>query len=252
MLVRSVATGVDGRSLPGLVNATADHRTPFAERWAGWFVTGQTGTLRHLGNTTIANPDADDEPPVTRLESITERAEPAAYLSPHSDVAALLVFNHQMHMMNLLTRLGWETRVALADVAPARTTTIARAAADVVDYMLFVDEPPLPAAVTGSSGFTERFSAMGPRDRRGRSLRQLDLRTRTLRYPLSYMIYSEAFDALPREAREAVYARLWAVLSGAESGPRYARLSASDRQAVLEILRETKAGLPPAFGPPTT
>ena len=85
-----------------------------------------------------------------------------------------------------------------------------------VDYLLFVDEPRLPAPVKGASGFAERFSALGPRDRKGRSLRELDLQTRVLKYPCSFLIYSPAFDALPAEARDAIYARLSTVLSGTD------------------------------------
>ncbi len=72
-----------------------------------------------------------------------------------------------------------------------------------------------------------------------------------MRYPCSYMIYSEAFDALPSDAREAVYRRMWQILSGKDKAAKYGRLSFVDRQAVVEILRETKQGLPNYFQPPT-
>jgi hypothetical protein len=243
LLLRSVATASDGAALPYLANATPDHRTPFEERWAGWFVTGGTAGVRHLGNATIARPRAPDAaatPASVPLASMAGRFDPAGYPSLHSDVAAHLVFTHQVHMMNLITRLGWQTRVTLADRAPDAARSIAAAAVDFVDYMLFVDEPRLPAPVTSASGFAERFGALGPRDRRGRSLRELDLRTRVLKYPCSYLIYSPAFDALPAEARTAIYARLSAILAGKITGERYQRLTASDREAILEILRDTK------------
>jgi hypothetical protein len=113
--------------------------------------------------------------------------------------------------------------------------------------MLFVDEAPLPAGVKGSCGFAERFSSSGRRDRRGRSLHQLDLTNRMLRYPCSYMIETPAFDALPESAKEAVYRRLWVILSGEERGALYTRLARADRQAIVEILRETKKDLPQYF-----
>jgi hypothetical protein len=188
-MIRSVATAGDGASLSYLANATVDHRTPFEERWAGWFVTGGTAGLRHLGNATIANPrlaTAEATPAVTPLETLDARLDRTGYLSPHSDIAALLVFEHQMHMMNLITRIGWQTRVALAEQGAEAARTAATAmATEFVDYMLFVDEPRLPAPVTGTSGFAERFGALGPRDRRGRSLRELDLRTRGQNYTVS-------------------------------------------------------------------
>ena len=105
-------------------------------------------------------------------------------------------------------------------------------------------EQPLTATIKGTSGFAEQFSAQGPADGRGRSLRQLDLERRLLRYPCSYMIYSAAFGALPPPAREGIYVRMWAVLSGRDTNPKYGRLSADDRRAVMEILRETLPDLP--------
>ena len=243
-LLRSVATAPDGASLTYLANSTMDHRTPFEERWAGWFVTGATGSMRHLGNRTIAaprDPGAAATPAASPLVTIAGKVDVAGYLSPYSDIAALLVFDHQMHMMNLITRIGWQTRVALADRAPDAAASLAGAASEFVDYLLFVDEPPLPAPVTGASGFTERFSALGPRDRQGRSLRELDLERRLLKYPCSYLIYSPAFDALPSESKVAIYTRLSDVLNGKVTGERYRRLSAADRRAIAEILRDTKS-----------
>ena len=61
------------------------------------------------------------------------------------------------------------------------------------------------------------------------------------------MIYTDAFDALPDLAKDAVYARLWSVLSGQEPDTVYARLSRDDRQAIVEILRDTKTDLPAYF-----
>ena len=60
---------------------------------------------------------------------------------------------------------------------------MAGVASEVVDYLLFIDETPLSGQITGSSGFAERFSARGPRDRKGRSLYQLDLNRRLMKYP---------------------------------------------------------------------
>jgi lysyl-tRNA synthetase class I len=61
------------------------------------------------------------------------------------------------------------------------------------------------------------------------------------------MIYTEAFDNLPEDVREAIFQRMWQILSGQEKGERYARLSFAGRKAVVDILRETKHGLPVYF-----
>jgi hypothetical protein len=61
--------------------------------------------------------------------------------------------------------------------------------------------------------------------------------------PCSYLVYSEAFDALPLPARDVVYRRLLEVLTGCDQTPAYRRLLRADRQAILEILLATKPGL---------
>jgi hypothetical protein len=122
--------------------------------------------------------------------------------------------------------------------------------AEFVDYLLFVDEMRLPAGIQSGSGFVAKFSAEGARDSNGRSLHQLDLNRRLMRYPCSYLIYSAAFDALPPIARDAIYGRMWEVLSGREKARRYtAALTLADRRAIVEILRDTKKGLPEYFDP---
>lgn len=218
-----------------------DHRTPFADRWGGWYVTGNPGGMRHMGNVPVDLPDSKRPARPVALDWLEGQFDLAGYLSPQSDIVALMVLEHQTHMMNLLTYIGWEARIG---AGPAALRDLAR---DVVDYMLFVDEARLDGAIDGSSGFARRFSSLGPKDRRGRSLRELDLRRRLVKYPCSYMIDAPAFDALPAPAKAAVYGRLWQVLSGEAAGTKYRRLSPADRRAIVEILRDTKKDLPPEF-----
>jgi hypothetical protein len=252
MILRSFYTMSDGRPKLILGAFTTDHRSPFEERWGGWYVTGAMAPGRHMGNAMLADPE-NPESMITgqtlHLKSLQGKFDTNAYLSPHSDIVALLVFDHQMYMTNLFTRVGWEVRIALSEKAAPRALSdlLRETAKELVDYLLFVDEAPLPGPVHGTSGFAEKFAAEGPWDSHGRSLRQLDLQKRLLRYPCSYMIYTKAFDSLPEPARNAIYQRMWQILSGAEKGTRYARLSLSDRHAVVEILRETKPGLPGYF-----
>jgi hypothetical protein len=87
-------------------------------------------------------------------------------------------------------------------------------------------------------------AATGPRDGRGRSLRDLDLKRRLFQYPCSYLIDSEAFDALPDPLRQYVYRQLWEIFTGRNTSETYSHLSPADRQAILEILRDTRPGLP--------
>jgi hypothetical protein len=197
-----------------------DGRTPFDKLWGGWFVTGEEVPAVHAGNAVFEN---------SQRRKLTPSLDPKFSLTPASDIVALMVFAHQMHMTNLLAHPD--------NIHPDNV-------GELVDYLLFVDEPPLPGPIRGGSGFAEKFSGAGLRDHKGRSLRDLDLDRRLMRYPCSYMIYSAAFDALPAPVKEAVYRRMWRILSGEVKAPRYERLAPADREAVLEILRDTKKDLP--------
>ena len=184
----------------------ADHRSPLEERWGGWYVTGKTGAMRHMGNSVVTDgtkPESIVTDQTLNLASLAGRFDTGAYLSPYSDIVALMVFEHQTHMMNLLTRIGWQARylVRNGNAHDIQTTGLTASAQDLVDYMLFVDEAHLPNKIKGSSGFVEKFSVEGPSDSQGRSLSQCDLEHHLMRYPCSYMIYSDVFDALPPEAR---------------------------------------------------
>lgn len=260
MLVRSVFPGPDGTPVRELGDYITDDRSPIEQRWGGWYVTGKTGSIRHMGNaivTDAARPQSFAANQTLNLESLKAQFDTSGYLSPYSDIVALTVFEHQMHMVNLFTRVGWEIRVALYQERMDKALRGRRitegllrdASTELADYMLFVDEAPPLDKIHGTSGFAEAFSAEGPRDSKGRSLHQLDLQQRLMRYPCSYMIYSEAFDGMPEQAREATYKRMWQILSGEEKSPRYSKLFLANRQAIVEILRETKTSLPDYFRP---
>ena len=180
------------------------------------------------------------------------------YPALSSDIVAHMVFTHQTGMTNLLTRASFEARAADPSLHPPFTSNLEEGdrvaammsgiASEVVDYLLFIDETKLTSRVRGGSGFAERFSTIGPRDRKGRSLYDLDLNRRLMKYPCSYLIYSPAFDALPPGAKAPIYKRLWDVLSGQERDVRYrSALSLADRQSIVEILRDTKQDLPQYF-----
>src|SRR6185312_7817553 len=214
----------------------SDDRRNFDERWGGWYVTGDLGNLIHMGNVPISNTTTPARAMARPLKSLDEKFDTKGFPAKTSDVVALMVLEHQTHMMNLITRTGWEARLAAATPGDAKQAArVEQAADDLVDYMLFVYEAPLTSPVRGTSGFAEKFQALGPKDAQGRSLRQLDLKTRLLKYPCSYMIYSDAFDALPLLARSDIYRKLVRELPKRENG-----------QAILEILRGTKKDFPPA------
>jgi len=148
-------------------------------------------------------------------------------------------------MTNLIIRIGWQTRIAMADGKLQESRDQLDAAIDdMVGYMLFADEAPITAPIEGASTFSKTFPERGPRDKQGRSLRDFDLQKRLFKYPLSYMIYSKAFNSMPAWALDRIYRRLYDVLTGKDTSPKFARLSVEDRRNVLGILRDTKPDLP--------
>ena len=230
-----------------------DHRTPVEDRWGGWYVTAKQAPNQHLGNVPVHHVERSygRAAAAPKLASVTGGFDTAPYPSAHSDVVALLVLNHQVAMTNLVTRLGWEARIAAHDAPPGPTEVpdrVRETVNELVDYLLFVDEAALPSRVEGSSAFAREFASKGPRDGRGRSLRDLDLERRLLRYPCSYMIYTEAFDALPETAQAAVYERMWEILSGEETNQAYARPSNRAARSAGRTPPETRSITPPRLG----
>jgi hypothetical protein len=217
-----------------------NHSSPFAERWGGWYVTGEKVPAKQMGNVELLQPNMPPSGPrpVPAHTSVKGQFDLDGFLTPSSDVVALLVLEHQAHAANLITRAGWEYRVAQPS-GPGLPPRVEEAVNDLVDYLLFVDEEPLPSPVRGSSGFAEKFAALGPRDGQGRSLRDFELNTRLFRYRCSYMIDSPGFHGLPAAVKAAVWERIGAVLSGKDQRPKFSHLPAAERRAIAEILRAT-------------
>jgi len=238
--------------------------TPLRNRWGGWYVSGRHGDAVHLGNIVVGSAAELEDLESLRIgnvDDLTGLLDTAPYPTAYSDIVAHLVIEHQIDVQNAISRVQFDATTALAEAAssaggeaPAQPdgrsldARIAEIDEPLVEALLMVGEVDLGARIEGTSGFRAAFESRGPTDSQGRSLRALDLQTRLFRYPLSYLIYSDAFAALPRPALDAIAARLDAILSGRDESPPFAHLSAADRRAVAEILRETKPGFLPAAG----
>lgn len=258
VLLRSIYSTHTGTQATPSQSFTTGQESPMSERWGGWYVTGTYGAQRHMGNVFVEdrdNPEQLDRDAGANLTDLSKKFDTSLLLSPKSDVVAHLVLAHQTQMHNLITLTNYQTRIALykahlpADAKPDSIPAEVRAlyekpAEQLVQYLLFANEAALTDRVKGDSGFTEEFAARGPRDPKGRSLRDFDLRTRIFKYPCSYLIYNPAFDSLPAQAKEFVYHRLFEILTGHDQSPAYARLDGVTRRAIYEILLATKPGLP--------
>lgn len=260
-VVRSVFPDRLGLPILSVGSFRIDHSSPLKERWGGWYVTGTHGNQTHMGNWIVENkrdPEAEGNSKGQNVTDLRSRFTVANYLTPHSDIVALMVLEHQTECQNRMARALINTKQALyyqetlnrdlgepADKKWASTTRrIESAAEQLVRYLLFSGEVKLEAPIAGTSDFAKEFAARGPFDKQGRSLRQFDLQTRLFKYPCSYLIYSRAFAGLPKDIKSHVFKRLTEVLTGKDTSAPFTHLSAADRQAVLEILRETVPDFP--------
>jgi hypothetical protein len=260
-LLRSLYTDREGFPVLSAGSFRTDQTSPFQERWGGWYVTGTHGKQKHMGNHVVrskSHPEDEDNADGQNVTDLHDRFTVANYLSPHSDIVALLTLEHQAECHNRIARAGILTRQALfheatlnrelKEPAGKRWDSTARridsAGEPLVQYLLFCGEAKLTDPVAGTSDFAKEFAGRGPFDKQGRSLREFDLRTRLFRYPCSYLVYSKAFATLPAPVKDYVLRRLYEVLSGKDTSAPFAHLSAGDRRAVLEILRDTLPDLP--------
>jgi hypothetical protein len=266
VLLRSIYPTATGTQAPDTGSFITDQESPIKERWGGWYVTGANGTPTNMGNAVVELSSTEAVPrptEVAKLIALHRAFDPNAYLTTDSDLVAHLVLAHQTQMHNLITLTNYKTRLTLfaaakrnqgaglpddTPLSDSDRQQFERPAEQLLRYLLFVNEAPLSDAgaqpIDKDSAFAREFAARGPRDGKGRSLRELDLRTRIFKYPCSYLIYSESFDALPEPARSYVYHRLLEILAGADNSSDFARLTKADRRAILEILLATKSGLP--------
>jgi hypothetical protein len=214
-----------------------------------------------MGNWVVENkrdPAAEGNANGQNVTELKSRFTVANYLTPHSDLVALLVFEHQTECHNRIARALITTKQALhyqatlnkelGEPADHKWDSAARRIESAGDalakYLLFSGEAKLEGPISGTSDFAKEFAARGPFDKRGRSLRQFDLQTRLFKYPCSYLIYSHGFQALPPEVKDHTLKRLHEALTGKDTSEPFAHLSAADRKAVLEILRDTLPDLP--------
>lgn len=259
VVVRSIYSDKSGRPRSGSSTYITDHRSPFEQRWGGWYVTGHHGAMRHLGNSFAL--DRDDPQRVDMESGANQSLLPSSvasesYLGPTSDIVALMVLEHQTRLHNLITRANYEARQAAHldqsmnevlgrakdHVSESTGRRIASVGDALIAGLLFADEFELESPIKGSSGFAEEFSARGPLDSKRRTFHQLDLQKHLFRFPCSYMILSEHFDGLPDPIMTYVKIELDKILTKRATPPKGVRLTQEDCLTICEMLRELKPG----------
>ena len=261
-LVRSLYTSSSGQPVYNFGNFLSDHTSPFKQRWGGYYVTGTHGEMLHMGNLFISRDDDVDSFDYSiganRL-TLPKNVNSEVYPTDSSDIAALMVLEHQTQMQNLITRAIYEERRAdhydatfnIGDDEGSDFTKrrIARNVEELLAYMFFADEFPLTSPVTGTSRFTRDFARRIPQTTAGKSLFQFDLNTRMFKYPLTYMIYSDTFNALGPKTSQQLKDRMREILSNKNSeadSERYEHLTPELKKEIRQIVIETH----PTLGPP--
>jgi hypothetical protein len=260
LLMRSVYADSDGQPILPAGTFITTQESPLKERWGGWYVSGSTGTPAPMANTLWQERDGQQQPDASPMfkgdvNDLSSAIDTSGYLTPRSDAVALLILAHQTEAHNRMTQAAYGTLRALRDEkilndalgeptkpgehSESTSSRIKSSCEPLVEYLLFSNEAPLTAPISGDPGFISDFTARGPRDAKGRSLRDFDLKTRLFRYPCSYLIGSKSFEGLPGETKAYVDRRIVEVLSGKDTSKPFAHLSRDDRAATLEILRQT-------------
>lgn len=265
-IVLSSVTDKSGYFLGAVHNGPTVDATPVSSRFGGWYVTGTIKNSAHSGN--VYSPrgfaEIDNRADVgkqldfkreSQRTNLTDKFDTKGYLTPHSDLVALMVLVHETSVHNWMTTVNEAAVKALReDSAVSRylkdttfaqtkvvtSTRLTGAIERLVREMLFIGAAPIEGPLAGTTSYAAEFQRVGPRDSKGRSLRDFDLEKRLFKYPMSFLIYSEGFDQLPDVARTAVYRRLNEILSGQERGDEFGQLPDADRKVILEILMETK------------
>jgi hypothetical protein len=264
---RSVFPDANGEPLSGSGGSNIEPSTPLSERWGGWYVSGAESPLRHLGNIT-GQTLGDFEGPAAKsgrtLPSLKGLVDTHRYPLNTSDIVALLLHDHQVHVHNVLASANQDARIALyrwpamreilglpADAPPAGSCLVVfNSQADkVIEALMCKGEAPFPAGgIHGDGVFERAYARTRKADGKNRSLRDLELNTRIFRYRCSPLIYSQSFATLPKQLRSIILGRLSAGLRAFPPSENFAHLDEAERVAIHEILTATLPDLPPEWG----
>jgi len=264
LLGQSVYPLADGRSAGSIRTfERVGHNIPYEQRWGGWMVTGAGHeALNHMGNALAVRDQKG-----LRLEKKTAGQaasdlsvffDPSLHLIEGSDILAMLAHDHQISAHYRINEAQYRMRQVLFDekldpdsgrevwekLPSAHLSALDTSMSRFLKYFLFADEPALKGEIQDGGVYRKDFFANKRVSRHGLSLKDLDLKTRLLKHRLSWMIYSNAFEGIPRAFKEEFYHRLWNILTrpGGVAGFEY--LGAEEKAAIAEILTDTKDGLP--------
>src|SRR5262249_850206 len=137
----------------GAASLITNDQSPFRERFGGWYVTGTSGKQHHLGNMTVRQPASEkidikdyaahaDLAQGSNITDLRSRFDTLQYLTPGSDIVALMLLAHQTHIHNLMT-------LAANRAASGNRANMEKASEYLVKALLFAEAEPFTEPVNG-------------------------------------------------------------------------------------------------------
>jgi len=253
MFIRSVVPDQNSHPILSAGTSLVTDSTRLKDRWGGWYVSGFSDHP-HLGNRWVPESEIDGvdfSAEVTKHEDLSSLIDTDKYLQPTSDIVALMVLEHQCRTHNLMTKAkmgflraryfqeSYSEDEDLTSKDGMSWKTANSSAKEIVSAFLFEDEvDPGGDGVEGSDAFARAFVEKGPKNAKGKSLRDLRLYGRIFKNRCSYMIHSMAFKGLPDMVKEKVFFHLRSALSEDLDN----HLSKREKKTLRGILEETVPG----------
>lgn len=215
--VRSVYPNTKGVPVIRAGSHLTTQRSPLVERWGGWYVTGTHGNHHHLGGFILdgkRRPENIDNVSGENQTSLPANVDAQRYLTGTSDITALMVMEHQIEAYNLLTKANFvaqhaEWEAGNDSISDSHRERISKATQPLVACLCFDDEFVIQAPIRGAGDFAKEFQTRGVTDPRAKSLRKLNLQTRLLESPLSYLVTSQTFAELPESLHDELAKQIW-------------------------------------------
>ena len=255
LLVRSIYPDAIGRSIFDWRSFHTTHQSAIVDRWGGWYVTGQAGAAEHLGNKVFTlNRTRQSLTHSRAIDDLAPFIETAPYLGGgKSDVVALLIFEHQVTVHNLILSAHLASQRLLFQHQGTEPTDLPDPVRhelnhhrdQIVSALLFENEYELTnEQFKGSESFQKAFMKAARTTKEGHSLRDLLLHERLFKYRCSFLIYSDPFTHLHPVLKNEVLIKLQDILIHPTQNPDFGYLTQPERQHILEILTETLPAWP--------
>ena len=103
-------------SSSGQVSTTISNLSKGTHQITAVYAGSTHGNQRHMGNVWFKDKDHPEQLDLeagANVTSLKDRFNVTRYLTPDSDLVALMILAHQTRLHNLISRVNWETRLAL-------------------------------------------------------------------------------------------------------------------------------------------